>query len=266
MTTGTGHGSIPRFTLPTFEGPLDLLLQLIRENEVDIRDIPIAEITRQYMERLAEWQSLDLTMAGEYLVMAATLLEIKSRMLLPQAPRDEDEPDPRAELVERLLEYQRFVSVVDQLREWERYRASLYFRHALEEADDYILPVEAGEVSGKELALVFQRVLEQAGVRQEDPVSAIVPQQRISLKMKMAEIMRAVRRSPNGISFAELIESCEGLTEVVLAFLAMLELLRTGRLRVVQRRPLATIRIYPATESEAEEGGTMDGETVGSTA
>ncbi len=163
------------------------------------------------------------------------------------------------------MEYQRFVSVVDQLREWERYRASLYFRHALEEADDYILPVEAGEVSGKELALVFQRVLEQAGVRQEDPVSAIVPQQRVSLKMKMAEIMRAARRSPNGIPFAELIESCEGLSEVVLAFLAMLELLRTGRLRVVQRRPLATIRIYPATESEAEEGGTTDGETVGST-
>src|SRR5438105_1143289 len=100
----------PQFRLPIFEGPLDLLLHLIREQELDIYDIPIAIITQQYLEYLNEWEALDLTVAGEYLVMAATLLEIKSRLLLPQPPKNEDDEieDPRAELVERLLEYQRY--------------------------------------------------------------------------------------------------------------------------------------------------------------
>src|SRR5438552_5345747 len=99
----------PSFKLAAFEGPLDLLLHLIRENRVDIYDIPIAEITQQYLDYLAEWESLDLAVAGEYIVMAATLLEIKSRMLLPKPPAPEEEyEDPRAELVERLLEYQRY--------------------------------------------------------------------------------------------------------------------------------------------------------------
>src|SRR5438105_10379546 len=99
-----------QFHLPAFDGPLDLLLHLIRENRIDIYDIPIAQITEQYMEYLALWESLDLAVAGEYLVMAATLVEIKSRMLLPKPPPPEadEHDDPRAELVQRLLEYQRY--------------------------------------------------------------------------------------------------------------------------------------------------------------
>src|SRR5258708_7788961 len=100
----------PQFRLPAFEGPLDLLLHLIRENKVDIYDIPIAEIARQYMDYLARWEELDLAVAGEYLVIAATLLEIKSRLLLPQPPPPEsdEDSDPRAELVQKLLEYQQY--------------------------------------------------------------------------------------------------------------------------------------------------------------
>src|ERR1051325_514372 len=106
----------PLFRLPVFEGPLDLLLHLIRENKLDIYDIPIAEITRQYLDYLAMMEMLDLTIAGEYLVIAATLLEIKSRMLLPRqavAVEEGEEEDPRAELVEKLLEYQRYQGTVE---------------------------------------------------------------------------------------------------------------------------------------------------------
>src|SRR5688500_6656702 len=118
-----------QFRLPIFEGPLDLLLNLIREQEIDIYDIPIALITQPYLERLEAWEALDLTVAGEYLVMAATLLEIKSRMLLPKPPAAEmDEEDPRAELVERLLEYQRYQGAVDTLKLWEEARAQIHFR------------------------------------------------------------------------------------------------------------------------------------------
>src|SRR5579862_1587773 len=119
--TLTTASSALRFRLPVFEGPLDLLLHLIRENRLDIYDIPIADIAQQYLDYLAMWESLDLAVAGEYLVMAATLLEIKSRMLLPTPPpaagADEEAEDPRAELVERLLEYQRFQGTVEALRQ-----------------------------------------------------------------------------------------------------------------------------------------------------
>src|SRR5258708_7061299 len=100
-----------RFKLSVFEGPLDLLLHLIRENQIDIYDIPIADIAQQYLDYLTLWESLDLSIAGEFIVMAATLLEIKSRLLLPAPPKnteDGEDDDPRAELVQRLLEYQRY--------------------------------------------------------------------------------------------------------------------------------------------------------------
>ena len=115
-THGTSVASkipFPNFTTPIFEGPLDLLLHLIRANEVDIYDIPIAEMTRQYLSYMALLEALDLEVAGEYLVIAATLIEIKSRMLLPQAPPqgDDEAEDPRAELVARLVEYQQFQGI-----------------------------------------------------------------------------------------------------------------------------------------------------------
>lgn len=243
----------PRFTLPTFEGPLDLLLQLIRENEVDIYDIPIAEITRQYLERLARWHDLDLTRAGDYLVMAATLLEIKSRMLLPKPDAGaDDEPDPRAELVQRLVEYQRFADAVGSLRDWEEFRSRLHFRSALENPDDYRLPAEPGSLRGVDLARILESILDAAGVESE-AVSAVVPRQRVSLRLKMAEIMRAARAEPQGISFAGLIRDASELFDIVIAFLAVLELLRTGRVRVIQRRPLSDFRIAVRDEGEQEQ-------------
>src|ERR1700704_2656386 len=135
---------MPHFKTPAFEGPLDLLLHLIRANQVDISDIPIAEITHQYLAMMDLFEELDLQVAGEYVLLAATLIEIKSRMLLPHPPPqpgDEPEEDPRAELVARLREYEQYQGTLETLRSWEEMRRSLFFRGAAENAEDYILPV-----------------------------------------------------------------------------------------------------------------------------
>jgi segregation and condensation protein A len=236
----------PSFTLPTFEGPLDLLLHLIRENRVDIYDIPVALIASQYLEYLSDWKARDLTVAGEYLVMAATLVEMKTRLLLPQPPApDADEDDPRAELVLRLLEYQRYAGVVAVLRQWEEYRSAMYFRGALENPDDYMLPIEAGALRGPDLVMALRRLLDQAGL-EEAEVSAVVPRRRVSLQMSMVTILRAITSAPEGLAFSALFGAPADIAEVVLAFLAVLELLRRGRIEVVQRRPLSDFRLRAA--------------------
>lgn len=224
-----------KFHLPVFEGPLDLLLHLIRENKVDIYDIPIAEITQQYLDYLALMESLDLAIAGEYIVIAATLMEIKSRMLLPQAPSQnpEEEEDPRQELVRRLLEYRKFQATVDTLEGWEEFRKRLYFRGALENPEDYYLPIEVGDVSINELLEALKRSLLSAGL-QEERVTAVTPRRRVSLRMKMAEMLRKVRACPEGLPFEAMIESPAYLYDLVLLFLALLELVRQGALRAEQ--------------------------------
>lgn len=258
MTSPTLHppSNALRFHLPVFEGPLDLLLHLIREREIDIYDIPIADIAQQYLDYLALWESLDLAIAGEYLVMAATLLEIKSRLLLPAPPpvEGEEEEDPRAELVQRLLEYQRYQGTVETLRGWEEFRRNLFFRGALENPDDYLLPTPEGEMSASALVAALRRVLASAGV-DEAPVTAVVPRRRVSLRMKMAELLRKVRawsaHHPEGMGFENLFELPCYRYDVVLTFLALLELLRHGQIKATQKRPLDEILITMAEEAKA---------------
>jgi len=234
-----------RFKLSAFEGPLDLLLHLIRENRVDIYDIPIAEITQQYLDYLASWESLDLTIAGEYIVMAATLLEIKSRMLLPKPPAVEEEyEDPRAELVERLLEYQRYQGSIETLRLWEEERSRIHFRGTLENPEDYALPLGEGEMTADHLLHALKRLLESAGIG-EEPVTAVVQRRRVSLRMKMAEVLRKVRANPAGVVFETLFSEPWQRYEIVLTFLALLELLRMGRVRAQQKNPKGEIIISP---------------------
>jgi segregation and condensation protein A len=243
----------PTFSLPAFEGPLDLLLHLIRRNQIDIYDIPIAEITRQYLDYLGDWEALDLAVAGEYLVMAATLVEIKSRMLLPQPPAPEGEEadeDPRAELVEKLLEYERYRGAAESLQQWEELRRRIHFRNALENLDDYRLPVSAGGLGAGALLDALRRVLASADV-DDTPVSAVVPRRRVSLKMRMAEVLRRVRRRREGIGFSSLFEPPCDLYEIVLTFLAVLELLRLGRIDAVQEDPASEIVLLPEEEEAA---------------
>ncbi len=243
----------PQFRLPVFEGPLDLLVHLIRENRVDIYDIPIAEIARQYMEYLALWDSLDLAIAGEFLVMAATLLEIKSRMLLPQPPtvaEDEEDDDPRAELVQRLLEYERFQAPIEALKLWEDCRSRIYFRGALENPESYALVTPDAEMTGTQLLAALKRMLAEAGVGDE-AVTAVLPKRRTGLRLKMAEVLRKVRRHPSGIDFELLLEVPWQRYDIVLTFLALLELLRLRRIRVTQRRIHGTIQLFPVEEAAA---------------
>src|SRR5437764_5018 len=172
----TYQTQMPHFKTPAFEGPLDLLLHLIRANQVDIYDIPIAEITQQYFAAMERMEALDLSVAGEYVVIAATLIEIKSRLLLPQQPLagDEEAEDPRAELVARLLEYQQYQGTVETLRGWEELRRLIFFRGALENADDYILPVPEGEANVAQLYQALHRLLTEAGV-EDRPITAVTP-------------------------------------------------------------------------------------------
>jgi len=247
---------LPHFKTPAFEGPLDLLLHLIRANEVDIYDIPIVEITGQYLAYMEQMEALDLAVAGEYVVMAATLIEIKSRMLLPQAPPppgEEEAEDPRAELVARLLEYQQYQGVVETMRGWEELRRLIYFRGALENVDDYMLPVPEGEATAQQLYQALHRLLVEAGV-DEKPVTAVVPRRRLSLRMKMAEIARKIAASaPDGLAFESLFTLPYLRYEIVLTFLALLELLRLGRCRAEQKTLHDTIWLIPILE-EARNG------------
>lgn len=244
---------LPPIKIPVFEGPLDLLLHLIREHKVDIADIPIAEITEQYLHYLELMEALDLEIAGEYVVIAATLIEIKSRMLLPQAPAppdDEQEDDPRAELVARLKEYQSFVGTVDTLREWEELRRLIHFRGAMENSDDYILPVLDGEASPLSLYQALHRLLSAAGV-DDKPVTSVVLRRRLSLRMKMAEMVRRLLSAfPEGVEFAALFTLPCPRYDIVLTFLALLELLRLQRARAEQEGLNEPIWLYAIPREE----------------
>ena len=228
----------PHFKTQAFEGPLDLLLHLIRANEVDIYDIPIAEITRQYLAYMELLDALDLAVAGEYVVIAATLIEIKSRLLLPQmpaAPGDEEPEDPRAELVARLLEYQQYQGTLETLRGWEELRRSIYFRGALENSDDYILPILEAEAAPLQLYQALHRLLVEAGV-DDKPVTSVTPRRRLSLRLKMLELARRILAAyPQRVPFESLFTLPCPRYDIVLTFLALLELLRSGRVRCEQK-------------------------------
>ncbi|HZT41940.1 MAG TPA: segregation/condensation protein A [Chthonomonadaceae bacterium] len=247
----TSAAALPHFKTPIFEGPLDLLLHLIRINEVDIYDIPIAEITGQYLAYMELLEELDLAVAGEYVVMAATLIEIKSRMLLPQPPAaegQEEAEDPRAELVARLLEYQQYQGVVETLRTWEELRRQVFFRGALENADDYILPVPEGEATAQQLVRALQRLLDEAGVT-EKAITAVTPRRRLSLRLKMAEIARKIAANPEGLAFETLFTLPCPRYDIVLTFLALLELLRSGRVRAQQKQTCGPIWLKPENDA-----------------
>ncbi len=244
---GFKNTPLPYFKLSAFEGPLDLLLHLIRINQVDIWDIPIAEITEQYLAYVAVLEELDLAAVGEYMVLAASLIEIKSRMLLPRPPAEEEdmeEQDPRAELVARLLEYRQFQGAVETFRGWEELRRQLFFRAATEQTEDYILPVPEAEAHVSQLYQALQRILAQAGI-DEKPVTAVTPRRRLSLRLKMAEIVRIAQRAGEaGIAFDALFLLPCPRYDIVLTFLALLELLRLGRIRAEQIPPDGAILIH----------------------
>ncbi len=232
--------------IPIFEGPLDLLLHLIRENEIDIYDIPIAEITRQYLDYLELMKELNLEIAGEFLVMAATLIQIKTRMLLPV---DEDVPpeereDPRIELVERLLEYQAFKDASLDLKERLEERSRYFWREPLEPEE--LSPEEPllFDVHIFDLIAAFKRVLENA-----PPEVLSVTKETLTVKDRINYIIELLdRESP--IRFEQLFEEDYSREVLIVTFLALLEVLRYGIARAYQEQDFGIIWIIKAGYKE----------------
>lgn len=247
-------GKVPyQIRLPFFEGPLDLLLHLIRDNRVDIYDIPIAQVTDQYMQYLSLMEALDLEIAGEFIVMAATLIEIKSKMLLPPTVaeiEDEEEPiDPRLELVERLLEYQKYKEAASMFQGLEEERRKVFVRRETEYDTGYELPVLYDDITSFDLLAALRRMLEDVGEGQEEVTS--IQRRKITVRMKMSEIWRKVKDAVDGMLFDDLFEE-KTRYEVVTTFLAMLELLRLRRIKVSQRKAFEGIKVFPNLESQTD--------------
>lgn len=221
--------------LEAFEGPLDFLLYLIKKQNLDILDIPIAKITAQYLEYIALMEGLRFELAAEYLVMAASLAEIKSRMLLPRAETAEDEvDDPRAELVRRLQEYERYKKAaenIDNLPRMERDTAKACVQLP-EITPNRPLPV----VDLKELLLAFQEVLQRASLTQRH----LVKLEPLSVRERMSFVLQALQ-GDTLVPFHTLFNVDEGRSGVVVSFLAILELLRNAAIEIVQAEPLSPI-------------------------
>jgi len=231
-----------RVELEIFEGPLDLLLHLIKKNEVSITDIPIATITEQYLATLEVMETLNLDVAGEFLVMAATLVHIKSRMLLPLTEDEEDEEegaDPRAELVRRLLEYQRFKDAADQLEQRELLTRDVFVRSSVRMEE---IPAPGfREVPVFELLTALKRVLD----RLPKDVVHEVMLDKVTVREKMTLLLDILRKQGR-LLFESLFGSVETRMEVVVTFLAMLELVKVRAIRIFQEESTGPIEIEAA--------------------
>ncbi|HYE75122.1 MAG TPA: segregation/condensation protein A [Blastocatellia bacterium] len=215
--------------LEIFEGPLDLLLYLIKKHEVDIYDIPISKITEQYLEYLSLMRELDIAVAGDFLVMASTLIYIKSKMLLPPEPKGEGEEDlvedPRTELVAQLLEYQKYKAAASMLYERGEVEAACYTRGALE-TDKHNPEVSATTL---DLLRVFKEILERAkSVREME-----IAREEISMAEKLAQIL-ALLDERGEINVREVFELSRSKRELILTFLTFLELVKEQRIALVQ--------------------------------
>ncbi|MBX7157824.1 MAG: segregation/condensation protein A [Verrucomicrobiae bacterium] len=221
--------------LPVFEGPLDLLLYLIKRDELDIYDIPIEKITREYLEYLRAMEGMNLEIAGEYLVMAATLLYIKSRMLLPvdqQLPEEEvEEEDPRWELVRQLVEYKKFKEAAEQLGDLGAVREMMFARGDSESfTDSDVSPMRLGEVTAFDLLTALQRVLDRIAQRER---TEFIEADRFTVAEKIELITQQLRMREN-ILFSELFQETMSRPEVVVTFLAILELAKIKQLQLQQ--------------------------------
>ncbi len=220
--------------LETFEGPLDLLLYLIRKHNLDILDIPMADLTRQYMQYVEKMHAIKLELAADYLLMSAMLIEIKSRMLLPKPADIESEDDPRAELVRRLMEYEAIKLVAQRLDEMPKVGediivANAYYQH--------ISDIKPPEVSLDDLAESWRNVLKRASHYKHHKVS----REELSVREHMSIILRRLK-TDKLVEFSQLFDIVQdGMPKLVVYFLAILELAREGLLRMTQQAPFSPI-------------------------
>ena len=224
--------------LEAFEGPLDMLLYLIRRQNLDILDIPIAEITRQYMRYIELMQVLQLELAGEYLLMAATLAEVKSRMLLPRVASDEptDETDPRAELVRRLQEYERFKRAAEGIDRMPRLERDTWVASA-ELVDRKVVRLPP-QVTLQEMLLAFQEVLSRSDMFAHHHVQ----REPLSVRQRMTDVLSSLTANAF-VDFVQLFRADEGRRGVTVTFVAILELLREGLIEIAQAEAYAPLHI-----------------------
>jgi segregation and condensation protein A len=235
---------VPRIHVAEFDGPLDLLLYLIKRDKIDIHDIPIAPITRSYMEYLELMQELNLDVAGDFMVMAATLIHIKSKMLVPvdptEAQGDEDHEDPREALVQRLLEFQRYKEAAGILHQQAQIRAATWTR------PETVLPAftdDAGEEMLEaglfDLISAFKELLE----RRRTLLAHEVGSEGKSIEQRIEELL-ALLREGESLDFLELFAAQETKADMIVTFLALLELIRLKQVKVYQRGIFGPIRVF----------------------
>lgn len=238
--------------LNNFEGPLDLLLFLVRKNEVEIQDIPIVEITRQYLEYLNIMKSMNLDIAGEFLVMAATLMHIKSRSLLPRTDDEEEDETLQTldDLKKQLLEYQQYREAAQTLKEQNILEKDVFTRTTYSEPDNKEEGKLLGEAGLFDLLTALKKVIERASGTETIMEFSV---EKISVKDRMNDILQFIQGKKDGIEFEELFEDNKTKLEVITTFLAMLELMKHQALKIYQNENFSKIYIYP-----------VEGETINS--
>jgi segregation and condensation protein A len=233
--------------LEAFEGPLDLLLYLIRRQNIDILDIPLAEISKQSVRYIEVMKEMQFELAGEYLVMAATLAEIKSRMLLPRsADAEEEEDDPRAELVRRLQEYERYKQAAEDLDSLERMERDVLTAEA--EVGERQIVTKLPEITLKELLIVFKDALERSTMFAHHHVR----REPLSVRERMSQVLVSLE-GERYIDFVKLFDPNEGRVGVTVTFLAILELLKEALIDVVQTEAFGPIHVRAAQARHPDE-------------
>ncbi|ENH97382.1 segregation and condensation protein A [Gracilibacillus halophilus YIM-C55.5] len=230
--------------LDTFEGPLDLLLHLINKYEIDIYDIPVAEITSQYMAYIHTMQQLELNIASEYLVMAATLLEMKSKLLLPHQEvewEEEYEEDPREELMRRLIEYRKYKEAAHQLKERELEQNQVHTRSPIPFEDTNQAKVPENEANIYDMLDAINRIMERK--KWNRPLETSVQRTEIPIEQRMDDIMDEVLAKPEGVSFYQLFPQ-PTRSYMVATFVAILELMKQRKIQCIQAYHFDDLMVY----------------------
>jgi segregation and condensation protein A len=233
--------------LEAFEGPLDLLLHLINKYEIDINDIPVAQITEQYMHYIHTMQKLDLNIASEYLVMAATLVAIKSQMLLPKQEIDEEMDeyveDPREELMHRLIEYRKYKDAAEKLKQKEEESSHLFTRSPVifEELTQSPQKVVKGELTIYDMLGALGKMMERK--KWKEPLDTKVQRAEIPIEQRMDEVIELVRDRREGVYFDELF-TYQSRTHIVITFMALLELMKSRKVFCEQERHFDALLVH----------------------
>ncbi len=235
-----------------FEGPLDLLLHLVKQLEIDIYDIPVATITEQYMHYIHQMQTLELTVASEYLVMAATLIELKSQMLLPKQslPEGEEEyvEDPREELMQRLITYRKYKEAAEQFQEKDGHPTFTRAPVVIENTKKSI-PLKAGSVTIYDMMSALDKMFERK--KWDRPLDTTVTRSEIPIEVRMDEIVQMLRMEKNGLNFESLF-SIRSKPHIVTTFIALLELMKNQRIVCRQEQNFDALYVFLADDERMD--------------